>query len=221
LRSAQCPGQELRFSTPAVFATPGNKRDMDHCLHAQSDGMVERYVKTVEKHLRMVFSTHQRYWSEWLPIVLLVYTASTHEARHLPKLSSGEIYVCPATCCSRLLPTKSSLRATTWWISWIGCMTSNFTPVNIWMWPVTRWRPVTTGWLIPRGSNKETNLAVPSDPDHRKVTSAAAILGRPTRSYHPVNDVACRIQRHPMAKMKVVNLDRLAPYLRATRDEQP
>jgi len=34
-----------------------------------------------------------------------------------------------------------------------------------------------------------------------------------------MNDVIYRIQRHPKAKMTVVHLDRLAPYLGATRDE--
>jgi hypothetical protein len=36
-----------------------------------------------------------------------------------------------------------------------------------------------------------------------------------------INDVLCRIQRHPRAKIMVVHLDRLAPYLGTTRDEQP
>jgi hypothetical protein len=48
-------------------------------LHPQSDGMVERYVKTVEEHLRKVVSIHQRDWDERLPIFLLAYRASTHE----------------------------------------------------------------------------------------------------------------------------------------------
>jgi hypothetical protein len=48
-------------------------------VHPQSDGMVERYVKTVEEHLRKVVSTHQRDWDERLPIFLLAYLASTHE----------------------------------------------------------------------------------------------------------------------------------------------
>jgi hypothetical protein len=34
-----------------------------------------------------------------------------------------------------------------------------------------------------------------------------------------INDVVNRIQRHPRAKMMVVHLDRLAPYLGVTRDE--
>ena len=34
-----------------------------------------------------------------------------------------------------------------------------------------------------------------------------------------INDVVYRVQRHPRAKMLVVLLDRLEPYLGATRDE--
>jgi hypothetical protein len=34
-----------------------------------------------------------------------------------------------------------------------------------------------------------------------------------------INDVIYCIQRHPRAKMMVVHLDRLAPYLGAPRDE--
>jgi transposase InsO family protein len=48
-------------------------------LHPHSDGMVERYVKTIEEHFRKVDSTHQRDWDEKLHILLLVYRASTHE----------------------------------------------------------------------------------------------------------------------------------------------
>jgi hypothetical protein len=36
-------------------------------LHPQSDGILERYVKTVEEHLRKMVSTHERDWDERLP----------------------------------------------------------------------------------------------------------------------------------------------------------
>jgi alcohol dehydrogenase YqhD (iron-dependent ADH family) len=42
-------------------------------LHLLSNGMVERYVRTIEKYLRKVVSTHQRDWDERLPIFLLAY----------------------------------------------------------------------------------------------------------------------------------------------------
>jgi hypothetical protein len=37
--------------------------------------MVERYVKTVEEHLRKVVSIHQWDWDDRLPIFLLAYRA--------------------------------------------------------------------------------------------------------------------------------------------------
>jgi hypothetical protein len=42
-------------------------------LHPQSDGMVERYIKTVEEHLWKVVASHQRDW----------------DARKITLLSSG------------------------------------------------------------------------------------------------------------------------------------
>ncbi|PNF14662.1 hypothetical protein B7P43_G11732, partial [Cryptotermes secundus] len=48
-------------------------------LHPQSVGMVERYVKTIEEHLRNVVASHQRDWDEKLPLFLLAYRASTHD----------------------------------------------------------------------------------------------------------------------------------------------
>jgi hypothetical protein len=41
--------------------------------------MAERYVKTIEEHLRKIVSDHQRDCNEKVPIFLLTYLASTHE----------------------------------------------------------------------------------------------------------------------------------------------
>jgi hypothetical protein len=41
--------------------------------------MVERYMKTVDEHLRKIVLAHQRDWDERLPIFLLANKASTHE----------------------------------------------------------------------------------------------------------------------------------------------
>jgi transposase InsO family protein len=48
-------------------------------LHPQSDGMVERYIKTIEEHLWKVVASHQRDWDERLFLFLLAYRASTHD----------------------------------------------------------------------------------------------------------------------------------------------
>jgi transposase len=44
-------------------------------LHPQSNSMVERYVKTIEEHLRKVVASNQRDWDEKLPLFLLAYWA--------------------------------------------------------------------------------------------------------------------------------------------------
>jgi hypothetical protein len=64
-----------------VFERLGTSKTRTTPLHPQSDGMVERYVKTVKEHLRKVLSTHHRDWDERLPIFLLTNRASTHETR--------------------------------------------------------------------------------------------------------------------------------------------
>jgi hypothetical protein len=51
-------------------------------LHPQSDGMMERYIKTIEQ-LRKVFASHQRDWDERVPLFLRAYSASTHDTTGL------------------------------------------------------------------------------------------------------------------------------------------
>jgi hypothetical protein len=41
--------------------------------------MVERYIKTIEEHLRKVVASHQRDWGERLPLFLLAYRPSTRD----------------------------------------------------------------------------------------------------------------------------------------------
>jgi transposase InsO family protein len=84
-------------------------------LHLQSDGMVERYVKMIEEHLRKVVSTHQRDRYEMLPIFLLAYRASTHETTGMTpsNIFSGENFAYPVTCCSELPQTRNSQQRTT------------------------------------------------------------------------------------------------------------
>src|SRR5436190_5845630 len=48
-------------------------------LHPQSDGMVERMNRTINKYLSKVVSDHQRDWDNYLHLFLLAYRASVHE----------------------------------------------------------------------------------------------------------------------------------------------
>jgi transposase InsO family protein len=48
-------------------------------LHLQSDTVVDRYIKTVEEHLRKVIASHQKDWDARLPIFLLAYRTPIHD----------------------------------------------------------------------------------------------------------------------------------------------
>ena len=61
-----------------VLERLGFRRTRTTPLYPQSDGMMERYVKTVLEHMKVV-SNHQRDWEERLPLFLMAYRASTHE----------------------------------------------------------------------------------------------------------------------------------------------
>lgn len=49
-------------------------------LHPQSDGMVERFNRTMEEHLSKVVSSHQRDWDRLLPVFLLAYRSAPHDS---------------------------------------------------------------------------------------------------------------------------------------------
>lgn len=49
-------------------------------LHPQSNGMVERFNQTMEKHLSMVVNKNQKDWDKHLPLFLMAYRAATHDA---------------------------------------------------------------------------------------------------------------------------------------------
>jgi hypothetical protein len=49
--------------------------------------MVERYIKTIEEHLRKVVASHQRDWDGRLHHFLLAYRASTHDTTGLTPAS--------------------------------------------------------------------------------------------------------------------------------------
>jgi len=49
-------------------------------LHPQSDGQVERHHQTILNYLAKFISEDQKDWDNWVPIYLLAYRSSKHEA---------------------------------------------------------------------------------------------------------------------------------------------
>ena len=49
-------------------------------FHPQSDGMIERFNRTLEDLLAKTVSDNQKDWDECLPFVMMAYRSSTHES---------------------------------------------------------------------------------------------------------------------------------------------
>ncbi|VEN45007.1 unnamed protein product [Callosobruchus maculatus] len=62
-----------------VCETLGIRKTRTTALHPQSDGMVERINRTVNRYLAKVVSDHQRDWDSWLHLFLLAYRSAVHE----------------------------------------------------------------------------------------------------------------------------------------------
>ena len=48
--------------------------------HPQSDGMVERFNQTLERHLAKLVDNHQTDWDKYIPLFLLSYRTAVHES---------------------------------------------------------------------------------------------------------------------------------------------
>ena len=49
-------------------------------MRPQSDGMIERYNRTLEEMLSTFVASHQKNWDEYLPYLTMAYRASVHES---------------------------------------------------------------------------------------------------------------------------------------------
>jgi Holliday junction resolvasome RuvABC endonuclease subunit len=73
-------------------------RSEQDVLRTQSEGMAERYIKTVEEDLRKVVTSQQRKWNAILSIFLLAYRASTHDTTTQASLDCAAITVHSSSC---------------------------------------------------------------------------------------------------------------------------
>ena len=51
-------------------------------LHPESDGMVERYNRTLKTQLSLFVAEHQKDWDKYVPLLLMAYRTATHASTH-------------------------------------------------------------------------------------------------------------------------------------------
>jgi len=49
-------------------------------MRPQSDGMAERYMRTILNMLASYVSSHQRDWDQFIPLLMMAYRSSIHES---------------------------------------------------------------------------------------------------------------------------------------------
>ena len=66
-------------SSQTYSKVQGIRKTRTTLLHPQSDGMVERFNRTMEEHLSKVVAEHQKDWDRHLPLFLLAYRSAVHD----------------------------------------------------------------------------------------------------------------------------------------------
>ena len=195
-------------------------------LHPQSDGMVERFNRTLEEHLSKVVDVHQKDWDQHIPSFLLAYRSAIHDttgftpARVLfgrelrlpcdlkfgtPNEEHVEINDYVDGLKEKLLSihdlTRKKIRLASDRMKARYDLKANSAGFH----------PGERVWLYnpQRKKGRSPKLA-------QEWEGPYTILSR-------LNDVVYRIQRNPRCKMKVVHLDRLKKYQgtqEADRDDQ-
>ena len=194
-------------------------------LHPQSDGMVERFNRTLEEHLRKVVDSGQKDWDDHIPKFLLSYRSAIHDSTSCTpaKVLFGNELKLPGDLIFGAKPgdhgnNKEGLRNT------FGDIHDS----------VRRRIQMVSNRMkarYDRAANTdgfhEGQSVLLFNPQRKKglCPKLQSQWEGPYKVVTRINDVVYRIQKEgsPRAKMKVVHLERLAQYgrgLEPVRDEQ-
>lgn len=195
-------------------------------LHPQSDGMVERFNKTLENQLRIFVSDHQDDWDEHLPIITMAYRSAVHESTG--RTPSSVVFGRELRLPSDLLfgsPYRKNEEVNDYAENLRQRLTNVHEQVRIKM-KIESDRMKARYDIRASGKTFEEGDEVwLYNPTRKKGLSPKLQQSweGPYKVIKRINDVVYRIQRSPKTKMKVVHLDRLRPYVsrEAVRDEQP
>jgi transposase InsO family protein len=184
-------------------------------LHPQSDGMVERFNKTMEEHLSKVVAKNQRDWDQQLPLLLMAYRSAVHEStgQSPAKVIFGKDLKLP---CDLMFGTPEAEKLEVH--DYADELQKRLLEIH----DMVRERiQISSDRMKSRydiransAGFQENDMVWLYNPTRKKGLSPklSQSWDGPYKVIKRINDLVYRIQRRPNCKMKVVHLDRLKKY---------
>ncbi|XP_049308039.1 uncharacterized protein LOC125777350 [Bactrocera dorsalis] len=186
-------------------------------LYPQSDGMVERFNRTLEEHLRKIVDKDQRNWDKCIQMFLLAYRSAKHETTgYTPaKIIFGSDLRLPADLKIRTNPTAVRNDG-----DYCSALKEEMNELHLMVRQHTHLMSNKMKDRFDQAANskgfEEGDLVLLYNPLRKKGLSPKLQTAweGPYMVMKRLNDVVYRIQRNGKArcKMKVVHLERLAPF---------
>jgi hypothetical protein len=217
----------------AIFAemclTLGINKTRTTPLHPQSDGMVERFNRTLEEHLRKVVSRDQKDWDKHIPTFLMAYRSAVHDTTsNTPaKILFGTDLRLPADLLLGMQPSAEKDVS-----SYVQQLREELDEIHRAVKSHAQLKSDKMKSRYDGAANSdgfdESDLVLLYNPQRKKGLSPKLQSNweGPYRVVKRINDVVYRIQSTSgrNRKMKVVHLERLAKYVQRScsvdRDDQ-
>ncbi|UYV78634.1 K02A2.6-like, partial [Cordylochernes scorpioides] len=191
-------------------------------LHPQSDGMVERFNRTLTQHLTMFVNKNQRDWDQHLPMLLMAYRSAEHESTgYSPaRMLFGHELRMP---CDVLLGRPEETFENT--NEYISHLEERMLSIHQWAREKLHLssEKMKDRYNVKTSHNtfKEGEMVWLHNSQRKKGLSPKLQYQweGPYKIIKRLNDVIYRIQKTPTSKPKVVHYNRLAPF-RGTVPEQ-
>ena len=195
-------------------------------LHPQSDGMVERFNRTIQQHLSKMVGENQADWDKHIPLFLMAYRGSAHNTTEVTpsKMLFGRELRLP---CDLMFGSPGDTVESEG--EYAAQLRARLNKIHL----MARNRIRATSDRMKTRYDRRANMKEFQENDLVWFYNPQRRIGKspklqqdwegPYRIIKKINDVIYRIQKGPRTKMKVIHVDRLAKYFggdKTVRDEQ-